>query len=121
MRKGAMRRGITPFGANWRLAAEAEALKELQIALVGCQLEVIKQLTTAGNHLQKTAACAVVFAVHGQVLGKFVDACRQDSDLHIGAAGVFVVQFEFLGAGSSFAHGLCRKPDTLSGGLLCLD
>lgn len=29
MRKGAMRRGITPFGGNRCLAAEAEALEEL--------------------------------------------------------------------------------------------
>jgi hypothetical protein len=107
IRKGAMRRGITPFGGNKCLAAEAEALEELHIALVSGQLEVIKQLATTGNHLQKTTTCAVVFAVHIEVLGKFVNACRQDSDLDVGAAGVFVVKFEFLGAGSSFAHGLC--------------
>jgi hypothetical protein len=37
--------------------------------------------------------------------------------LDIGTACVFSVEFEFCGAGSSFAHGLFGEPDTLSGGL----
>ncbi len=109
----------SPLEVENELAAEAETLEKLQVTLDTCALEIVKQLAAAGNHLEQATTCAVVLAMNSEMLCEFVDSCRQDSDLHIGAAGVFVVQFEFLGAGGSFAHVLWVKPDTLSGGLVC--
>jgi hypothetical protein len=107
----------SPLKVGNGLAAETQALQERLVTVTGCSLEVIKQLTAAGNHLQKATAGAVVLAVRGQMHSQFIDAPSQDRDLDIGAAGVFGVEFEFCGAGSSFAHGLFGEPDTLSGGL----
>lgn len=87
------------------LAAQAQALEELQVALIGRELQVIKKLPAACNHPKKAATCGVVLRMDRQVLRQFVNTGRQDRDLHVGAAGVFFVQFEFFGACGSFAHG----------------
>ena len=107
----------SPLKVRNGLAAETQALKERLVTVTGGALQVIKQLTAAGDHLQKATACAVVFAVLGQMVSQFIDAPGQNRDLDISTAGVFSVEFEFCGAGSSFAHGLFGEPDTLSGGL----
>lgn len=96
---------ITPRLEKRLLAAQAEALQKLQITLIGGQLQVVEQFPAASDHLQKAAARGVVFGMNRKVLRQFIDTCRQDCDLHIGTAGVFFVQFEFLGACGSFAHG----------------
>jgi hypothetical protein len=49
-----------------------------------------------------------------------IDTFRQDRDLHIGATGVFVVEFETGGDSGDFAHGKgsWEMPDNLSGGVI---
>lgn len=107
----------SPLKVRNGLAAETQTLEERLVTVTSGALEVIKQLASAGNHLQKTTAGAVVFAVLGQMVSQFIDTPSQNRDLDIGTACVFSVEFEFCGAGSSFAHGLFGEPDTLSGGL----
>ncbi len=107
----------SPLKVGNGLAAETQALEERLVTVTGCALKVIKQLTAAGDHLQKATAGAVVLAVLGQMISQFIDTPSQNRDLDIGTACVFSVEFEFCGAGSSFAHGLFGEPDTLSGGL----
>jgi hypothetical protein len=100
------------------LAAETEALEELLVALVGGQLEVVKQLATTCDHLKEAATCGVIFLMLAKVLRQIVDSLRQEGHLDVGAAGVFFVDLEGGGiGGGSFAHGSFEWPDNLSGGV----
>lgn len=100
-----MHRGITPLGRKMGLAAKAEALDHFLVAIIGRQLEIIEELATASDHFEEAAAGAVIFGILFQVARNVVDALRQDRDLDIGAAGVFVVDFEAGRCSSGFAHG----------------
>jgi hypothetical protein len=46
------------------LAAEAEALEELRVAVVGGQLEVIKKLPATSDHAKKASTGGMIFDVH---------------------------------------------------------
>ena len=122
MRKGAMRRGITPFGGKVGLAAQTEGLDRLRVAIGGRQLEVIKQLAAAGDHAEEATAGAVILGIGGQMGREMIDALRQNRDLDIGASGVFVVDFEVGGGSGDFAHGVFigGVPDNLSGVLFSM-
>jgi hypothetical protein len=122
MRKGAMRRGITPFGGKVGLAAQAEDLEGLLVAVVRCQLQIIEQLAAAGDHAEEATAGAVILGIGGQMGREMIDALRQNRDLDIGASGVFVVDFEVGGGSGDFAHGVFigGVPDNLSGVLFSI-
>lgn len=114
--KGAMH-VASPLG-KFCLAAETEALEELLVALVSGQLEVVKQLATTCDHLEKATTCGMIFLMRSEVLRKSVDSLRQESHLDVGAAGVFFVDLEGGGIdGGCFAHGSFEWPDNLSGGV----
>ena len=93
------------YNGKTGLAAETEGLDRLLIAINCRQFEIIEQLAAAGDELQETTAGAVILGIILKVAGDVIDALRQDGDLDIGAAGVFVVQFEAGGGGCDFAHG----------------
>lgn len=122
IRKGAMRRGITPFGVKVELAAQTQGLDRLLVAIIGRQLEVIEQLASAGDHAKEATAGAVILDVGGQMGREMIDALRQNRDLDIGASGVFVVDFEVGGGSGDFAHGVFigGVPDNLSGVLFSI-
>ena len=108
-------RGITP--RQILLAAETQALEELLVALVGGQLEVVKQLATTCDHLKEASTCGMIFLMRAKVLREIVDSLRQEGHLDVGAAGVFFVDLEGGGIdGGCFAHGSFEWPDNLSGG-----
>ena len=60
-------------------------------------LQVVEQFTTTCNHLQQPAAGAMILGVCRQVLSEMIDTIRETNHLHIGAAGVFIMQFERIG------------------------
>lgn len=88
------------------LAAQIEALEELQITLVGGQLQVVQQFAATGDQLEQATTGGVILRVAGEVLGEVIDTLRQKCDLHVGTSGVFIVQLESAVADSGFAHGL---------------
>lgn len=57
----------SPLKVGIELAAETQALEERLVTVTGSTLEIIQQLTAAGNHLQKATAGAVVLTVRGQM------------------------------------------------------
>jgi hypothetical protein len=59
-------------------------------------VQIVEQTAALADHHQQPAARTVVFLVPLQVLGKVIDALGQQRNLHIGRAGVFLVQFELL-------------------------
>ena len=78
------------------LSAEIELVENRLVTVVGGTLEVIKQLATAGDHHEEAATRGVVFGVSLKVFGELGDALRKQSDLHIGAARIFVVEAKRL-------------------------
>ena len=79
-----------------RLLTQVEGFDQ---SLVSCEvttLEVVKELTTAGNHLQKTATAVVVFRVNFEVLCEFVDTSCQKSNLNPRRSGITLGLSELL-------------------------
>ena len=74
--------------------AKVQLLQDLVVFGEIFALEVIKQLATAGGHLQKAAAGVEVFAMRAQVLGQVIDPGGEQRDLDFARAGVLVVRFE---------------------------
>src|SRR5664279_2813085 len=82
-----------PGGASWnRLAAEAEAADDLAVALHVVVADVVEEAAAAADELQEPAPGVVVALVHLEVLGQVDDALAQDGDLHLGGAGVRLVE-----------------------------
>lgn len=112
----------SPFRIESLLAAQAEAGDDALVALFGSCAKVIEQLATAGNHLQETTTCAVVFRVGGKVLGKVIDTVRETNDLHVSATGVGIVKAEGLGIlEGDLAHCCEVVPAHLADGGCCGD
>lgn len=113
-----MHRGITPLWWKvYRLAAETEGLDRLRVAIFSRELQVVEKLAATSNELQQPTTRAVVLGVLFQMTCDVIDTLRQDRDLNVGAAGVFVVKFKAGGGGGDFAHGKIswEMPDNLSG------
>ena len=78
-----------------RLLTQVEAsIKPCKLRVA--TLEVVKELTTAGNHLQKTATAVVVFRVNFEVLCEFVDTSCQKSNLNLRRSGITLGLSELL-------------------------
>ena len=84
--------GRSPVGKG--LLAEAELLEDLVVLVEIFALEVIKQLATAGGHLQEAAAGVEVLAVFAEVIGQVIDPGREQRDLDFARTGIGFVRFE---------------------------
>ena len=58
--------------------------------------QVIKQLATAGSHLEQPPAGVEVLAMRPQVLGQVIDASGEQGDLDFGRAGILIVDLIFF-------------------------
>ena len=76
------------------LLAQVELFEELAVLGEVVSLHVIEQFTTAGSHLQQTAATVKVLAVGAEVLGQVIDPSGENRDLDFGGSGIFIVSFE---------------------------
>jgi len=93
------------------LAAQTERLNRFRVAVFCRDLQVIKKLPATSHHLQQPTARGVVFRVFRQMLCQVIDTSRQQRDLHIGAAGVLLMQLEGVKGGCcNFAHGFVSSP-----------
>jgi hypothetical protein len=54
-------------------------------------MQIIQQTAALANHDNQTAAGPVIFLIMLQMLGKSVDALRQQRDLHIRGPGVSIM------------------------------
>ena len=59
-------------------------------------VQVIEQAAALADHHQQSAARTVIFGVALQVSGEVIDALGQQGNLHVGRAGVLLVQLELL-------------------------
>ena len=101
--------------AEMELAAEAQALNDLLVAILGLALDVIQVLAAHRDELEETAARREVFAVDIQVIRNVVDPLGEQGHLIGGAAGVSFMELEFFQVDCVVAHGskgwfqLCRR------------
>ena len=84
------------FRKSVGLLAQAEFLDRGLVAIGRRAFEVLEQFAAAGDEEEQPAAGRVVFDVRLEMLGELVDALSQQRNLHVGAAGVFLVQLERL-------------------------
>ena len=76
------------------LLAQTQLIERRLVSRRRGALEVIKQPAAACHHLEQAAARGMILRVGLEMLGEMVDARSQDGDLHVRAAGVFLVQAE---------------------------
>ena len=91
-----------------RLLTQVEGFDQSLVSCEVTSLEVVKELTTAGNHLQKTATAVVVFRVNFEVLCEFVDTSGQKSNLNLRRSGVTLGLSELLDDFSFLSSSLCN-------------
>src|SRR5262249_21066579 len=58
--------------------------------------QIIEQTPPLRDHLEEAAPRRMIFSVNLEVLSQMLDPAREKCDLHIRAAGVFVMQLELL-------------------------
>ena len=90
--------------AEMELAAEAQALNDLLVAILGLALDVIQVLAAHRDELEETAARREVFAVDIQVIRNVVDPLGEQGHLIGGAAGVSFVELEFFQVDGMVTH-----------------
>ena len=73
------------------LLADAETLDQFAILTDVFFLEVIQEVPTGANELQKTTTGMMILLVSLEVFGKIGDSCGQKSDLDLGGTGVVFV------------------------------
>lgn len=97
------------------LAAQAEGLDELLVALFGGVPEVIQMAAALGDGAEQAAAGGEILFIGGQVGREVQDALGEGGDLVIGAAGVLVVELVVLEIDvlvyGDAAHLFCSYPE----------
>jgi len=74
-----------------RLAADAQFLNQSQITVGITAGNVLEQTAATADHLQQTTASHEIFLVDLEVLGKFLDALGQNTDLYACTTGILGV------------------------------
>ena len=71
---------------------------------------IVQQTTALTDHLEQAHTGVVVLLVHLQVLGELIDPLGEDSDLHLGGAGIALVGLVVLDNSCFLVlgnHGIC--------------
>ena len=93
-------------GEVWELVlnllAQIQLIERRLVSRSRGALEIIKQPATACDHLEQAAPGGVILEVRLEMLGEVIDAFGQNGDLHVRAAGIFLVQPE---GGDGFGRG----------------
>src|SRR5688500_6037868 len=84
--------GPSAARAVLRLSAQAEFADDLPVPLDVVLLDVVEEATATTDELHQAPTGVMVALVHLEMLGEVVDALREDGDLHLGRAGVRVVE-----------------------------
>src|SRR5262249_464729 len=75
---------------------QLQFLGDRLVAINVCVVQVIQQPAPFPYPHQESPAGAVVLAILLQMVGQMIDLLREQSDLHVGRAGVFLVQLKLL-------------------------
>ena len=86
------------------LFAQVERVDQLFIAIGFRFAQIIEQTSALRDHLKQAAARRMIFPVGLEVLSQMLDPAGQKCDLHIRAAGIFVVQLELLKTFCALCH-----------------
>ena len=77
--------------ATLKLLTELELLGDGDVAAGIGFVEIIQQTTAAADHLEQPAAGAVVLHVLLQMLSEVINPLCEQSNLNVGAPGIFLV------------------------------
>ena len=93
------------------LMAQVQLIDQLFIAIGFGFAQIIEQTSALRDHLKQAAPRRMIFPVGLQVFSQMLDPAGEKCDLHIRAAGIFVMQLEFLKT-QRFAT-LCHNEGTI--------
>jgi len=81
--------------ASHRLPTQAEPTDQIVVAFNITSFEILQQTAALRNHFEQSAPRVVVLLMSFEMLGEFVDASRQERDLHLRRPCVSVVRAVF--------------------------
>ena len=90
------------------LLTQIQLLESRLVAVIGCPLQVIEELTTACDQHKKTATRGMILLVRLEVLGQLIDPLREHSNLHVGTPCVLIMHAERLDVLSICHIEICR-------------
>jgi hypothetical protein len=79
-----------------QLFAQVQFVDQFLITIGFCFAQIIKQTPALRDHLKEAAAGRVIFPIGLKMLSQMLDPASQKCDLHIRAAGIFVMQLKLL-------------------------
>ena len=82
--------------AGLALFAQIQFVDQFFITIRFCLAQIIEQTPAMRDHLKQAATRRVIFPVDLKVLSQMLDPAGQKCDLHIRAAGIFLMQLELL-------------------------
>jgi hypothetical protein len=79
-----------------RLFAQVQLVDQSFITIGFCFAQIIQQTSAMRDHLKQAAPRRMIFPVDLEVFGQMLDPVGEKCDLHIRAAGIFLMQLELL-------------------------
>jgi hypothetical protein len=76
--------------------AQVQFVDQFFITIGFCFAQVIEQTSAMRDHFKQAASRRMIFPVGLKVLSQMLDPAGEKCDLHIRAAGIFLVQLELL-------------------------
>ena len=77
------------------LAADRQSIGDFNVFVVIFFGKISKKFFAAADHVEKTAAGAVIFFVGAEMLGEIIDALGKNCNLNFGGSGVAFKTCEF--------------------------
>ncbi len=83
------------------LTAQTETVNETMVSFDVAAFQIIEQTSALRDHLEQAAPRMIIFLVGSEMVGQFVDAPREQCDLHLRRSGIalmgaILAQYFFL-------------------------
>ena len=78
------------------LLAQLELFGDRLVAVKVGILQVVQQTASLTNHHQQPTARPMIFDILLQMLGQVIDPLRQQRNLHVGRAGIALMELEVV-------------------------
>ncbi len=98
---GAKISGIRPERSARALTAQTETANQAMIRFDVAAFQIIEHTSALRDHLEQAAPRMIIFLVGSEMVGQFVDAPREQCDLHLRRSGIalmgaILAQYFFL-------------------------
>ena len=87
---------VAGFVSRVELTTESKLFDKLGVTILVFLLQIVQQLTTLIDQLEKTLTGMMIFFVSCEMLGQLIDTCGKQRNLDLGRTRIVVMQFKAL-------------------------